>query len=128
MNCCKKCGSSSVKIGVSNTQSGSTIYPYFCSDCGYVSGGNCASKSAAMQYAATHGPLKYVKTRTQQWMEKNQIEEKKCEVCSAHGVEEHHWAPKHLFGDDAERWPKSYLCRSCHAKWHAVVTPLMSKK
>lgn len=48
-----------------------------------------------------------------------------CERCgSSEGSEKHHWAPKHLF-NDAETWPKSYLCRECHARWHAVVTPNM---
>lgn len=49
-----------------------------------------------------------------------------CERCgSREGWERHHWAPIHLF-EDAEEWPKSYLCRECHAKWHRVVTPRMN--
>lgn len=32
-------------------------------------------------------------------------------------------APRKFFGDDCEAWPTSYLCRSCHETWHAVVTP-----
>lgn len=50
-----------------------------------------------------------------------------CERCgSPDGSEEHHWAPWHLFGDDAMTWPTSYLCLECHVKWHRVVTPNMS--
>jgi len=52
-----------------------------------------------------------------------------CEVCGKFGVELHHWAPKHLFGDtESEKWPKAWLCRECHAKWHKLVTPNMCEK
>lgn len=53
-----------------------------------------------------------------------------CERCGAHGdVEEHHWAPKHLFGfDEAEEWPTALLCLPCHRRWHQVVTPTMNQR
>lgn len=52
-----------------------------------------------------------------------------CEVCgSTDGTEWHHWAPRHLFGDEAESWPMGALCRMCHRRWHAVVTPNMSQR
>jgi hypothetical protein len=48
-----------------------------------------------------------------------------CEVVDADGkpcqgtdIQLHHWAPKCLFGDEAELWPKSYLCRDHHNMWH----------
>lgn len=50
-----------------------------------------------------------------------------CARCGELGVEEHHWAPRHLF-DDFGSWPTSYLCRSCHQEWHRVVTPNMSQR
>lgn len=51
-----------------------------------------------------------------------------CERCgNTDGSEVHHWAPWHLFEDAAE-WPTSHLCKSCHAKWHAKVTPDMSSR
>ena len=46
-----------------------------------------------------------------------------CEVCGTEGAENHHWAPSALFGSESERWPQSYLCQPCHARWHQVVTP-----
>ncbi len=51
-----------------------------------------------------------------------------CERCGEKAaLQEHHWAPKHLFGEDeADRWPKSYLCEACHDRWHRVVTPNMT--
>lgn len=51
-----------------------------------------------------------------------------CVVCVAEEGELHHWAPKALFGDASEDWPKSHLCRKCHAEWHSKVTPGISFK
>jgi hypothetical protein len=50
-----------------------------------------------------------------------------CERCGSRGVEEHHWAPHHLF-DDSWDWPTSFLCRDCHMRWHRIITPNMGKK
>lgn len=49
--------------------------------------------------------------------------EVRCSRCGCRGAELHHWAPRHLFGDDADKWPKDYLCKSCHDEWHDLVTP-----
>ena len=40
-----------------------------------------------------------------------------CAVCGCPGAEYHHWAPQAIF-EDADKWPVSYLCRTCHRKWH----------
>lgn len=42
-----------------------------------------------------------------------------CEVhgCPSHDTQLHHWAPQALF-DDAGDWPRSWLCRSHHQRWH----------
>lgn len=53
----------------------------------------------------------------------------RCAKCGARGVELHHWAPKGVFGDDeAEGWPKDYLCKACHDEWHLRVTPQLCNK
>jgi hypothetical protein len=39
----------------------------------------------------------------------------------------HHWAPRHLFGDECDGWPLAFLCRPCHVEWHQRVTPDMGK-
>jgi hypothetical protein len=45
-----------------------------------------------------------------------------CAVCkSTDGVEYHHWAPRHIFGWECEKWPGAYLCPAHHAKWHEAV-------
>lgn len=40
-----------------------------------------------------------------------------CVHCGVRGTEIHHWAPQALFMD-ADLWPTSYLCVSCHLEWH----------
>lgn len=49
-----------------------------------------------------------------------------CEVCfSEEKLELHHFAPKHLFGDESDKWPVAFLCVPCHSKWHKFATPSM---
>lgn len=125
MDKCLKCESEDLKIGITNTQSGSTIYPVYCNQCGDVSN-KYIKKHVALEYALTNGPLEYVETNTAKWMKEKQ-QQIKCEVCDINEGELHHWAPQYLF-QDADSWPKSYLCRACHRKWHDLVTPNMSNK
>ena len=55
----------------------------------------------------------------------NTCETEPCERCgSFQHLEIHHWAPWHLF-NDADKWPTSTLCRTCHKTWHSTVTPQM---
>jgi len=115
-----------MKIGITNITSGATVFPYFCASCGEVFP-KFVSKKVAHQYEMENGTLEYVKTRTAKYMEKKQIQIK-CEVCKAQEGELHHWAPQYLFGPDADDWPKSYLCRACHRKWHDMVTPNMTRQ
>lgn len=54
-----------------------------------------------------------------------QEQEKKLKLCSVCGSPEdvhlHHWAPVNIFSDESEVWPKSYLCKLCHDRWHAAM-------
>lgn len=43
-----------------------------------------------------------------------------CERCGARGVELQHWAPQAIF-NDADAWPTSYLCPTCHRTWHRAM-------
>jgi hypothetical protein len=44
-------------------------------------------------------------------------------------LEQHHYAPVSLYGDEAERHPTARICRPCHMRWHRLVTPgLCTKK
>jgi hypothetical protein len=48
----------------------------------------------------------------------------RCVVCGARGVEEHHWAPRAMFGLEVSRqWPTDWLCKEHHDLWHSIVTP-----
>lgn len=52
-----------------------------------------------------------------------------CARCGGYrSVERHHWAPWHLFPNEAHEWPTSYLCRECHRRWHSIVTPRMGNR
>lgn len=45
-----------------------------------------------------------------------------CIVCGQADTELHHFAPTALFGwQEAERWPKDWLCRDCHTRWHRIM-------
>lgn len=41
-----------------------------------------------------------------------------CVRCGAWGTEEHHWAPRAVFGPESDLWPTSWLCPNCHQRWH----------
>lgn len=47
----------------------------------------------------------------------------RCVVCGERKAELHHWAPRAIFGDDCEKWPKDFLCKQCHDEWHKKMTP-----
>lgn len=51
----------------------------------------------------------------------------RCAVCGSRGTELHHWMPQAL-SPDANSWPKDYLCKRCHDKWHKIVTPGLVKE
>ena len=125
MEKCDKCNSSELKIGVTQIASGATVHPIYCNNCKEVFA-KYVSKKIANEYRIKYGELENVKTRTAKYLEKRQ-QNITCEVCKKNEGELHHWAPQYLFKDEAEQWPKSYLCRSCHKKWHNLVTPNMSK-
>jgi len=46
----------------------------------------------------------------------------RCIKCGNREAELHHWAPKEMFGaEEAELWPKDYLCVKCHLEWHETI-------
>lgn len=116
-------------------------YPdYACPECGWYEGWKivkCRNQGGSWQhlYVCTCGhrtthfiPKKLI---LKLGIDAEEIEPRRsrhrCEVCGADGAENHHWAPFHIFSDEAEKWPKSYLCPTCHKKWHDMVTPGMSQ-
>jgi hypothetical protein len=131
---CASCNGDSIGIGVTQNRGGATVHPFYCLHCGEVSQ-QYASQKVAAEYAAQHGPLTKVMTKTERKIAEGKIspyreeDYRSCEVCgSTEKIEKHHWAPWHLFGPESEEWPTSYLCQSCHVRWHQTVTPDMSKR
>ena len=123
MNVCNKCGSDDLRVGITTIVSGATVYPVYCGECDKVFT-KYIKKNIAKEYENKHGQLKYVETNTAKYL-KSKGSLINCEVCGKAEAERHHWAPSYLFGNESEKWPTSLLCRSCHQRWHNLVTPNM---
>ena len=107
---CKHCGGYGWRVGFYTDAGGAPKYPFVCVGCGNRTQGFAKRKAveeSGIDVQQLHpSEIPYI-----------------CEVCGAKGAQMHHWAPYHLFDSEADRWPVSYLCRACHSRWHAVVTP-----
>lgn len=54
---------------------------------------------------------------------KDSVSDQPCARCGAtEGVESHHWAPRSVFGCEADEWPTGFLCRPCHQEWHRMMS------
>ena len=108
---CGKCLSINWGQGVAKTLSGSTIYPYYCLDCGEVS--------------CIYERKKITLQQLPKQIETNSIKKgykmETCDVCGAEGTENHYWAPRSVFGNESSLWPVSNLCIKCHLKWHNMM-------
>ena len=93
--------------------SGAEFYGYWCLVCKWWSnGGTWIPKETLRQKGYD---LENIRVAV---MDSGQ----RCRHCGTRGSEEHHWAPKALFGqDEAEKWPKDYLCVPCHLLWHKTI-------
>lgn len=38
--------------------------------------------------------------------------------CDREAVEDHHFAPRAVFQEEADEWPRALLCQEHHAEWH----------
>lgn len=47
--------------------------------------------------------------------------------CERGDVELNHFAPRAIFGADADLWPTGYLCREHHMEWGERVTPHLNR-
>lgn len=102
--------------------SGAEHYGWRCSACkGWPpskDGGQWIAKEKLIQHSVDFSILPIEKRETP-----------RCAKCGVRGAEEHHWAPRAMFGRDiADLWPKDYLCKSCHDEWHRVVTPALVQR
>lgn len=130
---CPACESDDMAVGFARNARGDPIHPWYCRTCGKVTTWY-VSKRDVVAWSEKNGSLQFVKTATQAKIESGEINlsnlyhMQPCEVCGDQGTtEEHHWAPRHLFGDESYKWPTSLLCRACHQHWHRIVTPQMGK-
>lgn len=46
--------------------------------------------------------------------------------CGSDDVELNHFAPRAIFGKDADDWPTAFLCRRHHREWGQRVTPSLN--
>ncbi|MEH6652094.1 MAG: hypothetical protein V7707_18890 [Motiliproteus sp.] len=111
---CHGCGFRSWELVKCRNQGGIVQYFFICDECGY----------RKKQYLSH----KLIKLTGVDPREVQPVYPRhRCEVCGADGAQNHHWAPKALFGEEAYRWPTSHLCQSCHTRWHQLVTPNLNQ-
>lgn len=111
---CRGCATPDIMIGKTVMGSGAIHVQAICPNCGHnIKGpGQWISKRSLPPEI-----LENLSTLTDY-----SLDLPPCEVCGERGVELHHWAPKELFPETFERWPKSYLCKRHHDEWHNAVT------
>ena len=111
---CQKCGQNTNQELVKRiTVSGAEFYGRWCLVCKWWGNpGAWISKESLVHYGFD---LENIRVAV---MDSGQ----RCRHCGIRGSEEHHWAPKALFrSDEAEKWPKDYLCVPCHKIWHKTI-------
>lgn len=92
-------------------------YPYVCQHC-----------NARTRLFEKKAKAKKVLGADDEIIEMPLREKAPCERCGKlELLEKHHWAPIKLF-EDADQWPTSMLCRSCHEEWHSKVTGDLIRK
>ena len=118
---CKRCGAETrQEISCRVVGNGAEHFGWWCLRCRWWterSGGGIWISRTALEIAGVDASAAPVVER---------LGQPRCARCGARGAEEHHWAPKGLFGgDEAERWPRDFLCKRCHDLWHRTVTPAL---
>lgn len=112
---CTNCGSESWTIRRLIDSAGRERFPYVCEVCGartQVFEKRCVA--TALVDVDAHDSLTSGVVSDRE----------RCPVCGKVEIlQEHHWAPFCVFGNDADRWPKTKLCQSCHSAWHQKMTP-----
>lgn len=112
---CHKCGWHSWELVKQKNRGGTWQYRYMCQNCEYLVP-KFVKKSDIQSSGFDVDTVPIMGDRHT------------CEVCGHNGAQNHHWAPWALFGEEAESWPQSYLCQTCHTRWHQVVTPNINKQ
>lgn len=114
---CKDCHSKNWKIKRMIDSAERIRYVYICDACGQRTTAFCKKVLAEQSSLLIAGTINMP------------VKKGHCERCNVYThLEEHHWAPYKIFGNDAESWPKSMLCRKCHEEWHQKVTGDLVRK
>ncbi len=108
---CFRCGSTGVDFRKTIMQNGEIHIAAYCLACGRI-----ATKDAYIpkkRFTAAHIASMTIEN---DYSDGDLV----CCVdgCSNSDVEWHHFAPRGLFGDTAEKWPKGWVCRKHHREWH----------
>lgn len=121
---CKRCSKQPTLFGVPrgvafarvNTSSGFNIGAR-CLDChSWVE----VSTGSAKGIWVPHEMFSAREIERMHWVDSETVES--CSVCGTLAVLEwHHYAPRALFGDDADNWPCGALCHACHVRWHKTM-------
>jgi hypothetical protein len=111
------------EVGKALDRRGRTIFPYFCVSCRAVQNHYVPRDLAeSLERAGQHLPRVHTAAEIEAMTQGTLDFGNACEVCGDLAeIELHHWGPRALFGDAADLWPTSYLCRSCHVIWHATI-------
>jgi hypothetical protein len=117
---CKHCGGRNLTPYRQINGNGATVIILRCDNCG-------RNPDAAQPFQRKSD---YPNFDTFPILQNYIINKEPCAVlgCENTDTEYHHFAPRYLFGADAERYPREYLCRMHHKEWHDKVTPEMHKR
>ena len=115
---CVNCGSDNVEYQKTLCHSHSDEDPrihisLYCLDCGKIATGK--GKPFISRDKFTDEQIAAMPVRVD-----NRDETHVCCVrgCDRTGVELNHFAPRHLFGAEADDWPVGWLCTPHHREWH----------
>lgn len=110
LTCCH-CGADNIAFGIHRNLSGSITIIAKCECCGKVPEKNHHFYKKALFTADELDNMEI-------WRD-DVGESTPCEMCGQQiGSFFHHYAPRHLFGDTADKWATGYLCKEHHEEWH----------
>lgn len=103
------------------TRSGAEFYGWRCWSCDFwvprKGGGTWIATSELLEFGVDLDALQVICDLGE-----------RCAVCGVRNAELHHWMPVGIVGrEEADRWPKDYLCRKHHDEWHKIVTPQLTQ-
>lgn len=102
---CVHCGSTDLALMRQTISNGSTQVVRWCND--------CQQNASGPGIYVSHSKVRLDDLDWLTPMHNNGP----CEVCGEPYTESHHWAPVEVFGPDADKWPRGWLCPKHHREW-----------